>query len=78
MTKIELTPEQASIVSAARGPVRICLPDGSIVGWLKCDITPAEPIFTPEEIAEAERRLDAAGPWFTTEEVLESLREPRA
>ena len=77
MTKITLNTEQAAIIAAATEPVRICNPDGSIAGWVARkpkDVTPQEPLFTPEEIAEAERRIDAPGRWYTTKEVLDHLR----
>ncbi len=77
MTRITLTPEQAEIVDAAVEPVRICYPDGSIAGWVTSTIhlPPRNPGFTPEEVSEAERGLNSRGPWLTTQEVLESLRE---
>jgi len=77
MTKITLSPEQAAVLATAAEPVRICNPDGSIAGWIARkpkDVTPKEPLFTPEEIAEAERRIDAPGRWYTTQEVLDHLR----
>jgi hypothetical protein len=74
MTQITLSSEQAAIVSNANEPIRVCLPNGIVAGWLKRDITPKEPIFTPEEIAEAERRANGPGPWLTTKEVLDNLR----
>ena len=33
-----------------------------------------QPLFTPEEIAEAERRSNRPGPWHTTKEVLARLK----
>jgi hypothetical protein len=78
MTQITLSSDQAGIVANATEPVRVCLPNGSIAGWLKRDITPKEPIFTPEEIAEAERRANGPGPWCTTKEVLEHLKSLEA
>jgi hypothetical protein len=74
MTQITLSSEQAAILSNASEPVCVRLPNGTIAGWLKKDITPKEPIFTPEEIAEAERTANSPGPWYTTKEVLERLR----
>jgi len=74
MTQIILNSEQAAIFNSATEPVRVCFPNGVIAGWLKRDITPKEPIFTPEEIAEAERRANAPGRWYTTQEVLEHLK----
>ena len=77
MTKITLSPEQAATVTEATEPVRICLPDGSIAGWVSSTmhLPPKNPGFSPEEIAEAERRLNSPGPWHTTQEVLEHLRD---
>lgn len=78
MTQIMLTPEQAAILSASAHPVAICRPDGSVAGFVSPKtrvVTPKQPLFTPEEIAAAEQELDSDGPWFTTPEVLESLRD---
>jgi hypothetical protein len=74
MAQITLSSEQAAILSDATAPVLVCLPDGRFAGWVKLDITPKEPVFTPEEIAEAERRANGPGPWHTTQQVLEHLR----
>ena len=77
MTTIVLTPEQAGILQSAQGQVAICLPDGSIAGFVATslpDLTPKEPLFTEAEIAEAEKALKSDGPWFTTSEVLDHLR----
>jgi len=74
MTQITLNSEQAAILAKANESVLIYLPDGSIAGLLRRDMTPKEPIFTPEEIAEAERRANSPGPWHTTKEVLDHLR----
>jgi hypothetical protein len=74
MTQITLSSEQAAVFANATEPVCVRFPNGTIAGWLKRDITPKEPIFTSEEIAEAERRADSPGPWYTTKEVLDHLR----
>lgn len=77
MTQIVLTPEQAAVLAGSESTVRLCAPDGSIVGYGRSGrfITPKEPVFTPEEIAAAERSIDEYnGPWHTTAEVLEHLR----
>ena len=77
MTQIILTPDQAALLAAAEDPVAICRPDGTVAGFISPRsrfITPKEPIFTPEEIAQAEKQLDSDGPWYTTQEVLEYLR----
>jgi hypothetical protein len=78
MSKIVLTPEQAAIVDSADGCVRVCGPDGQILGWASLSmrkVAPKESVFTPEEVAEAERRADSPGPWYTTAEVLEHLNQ---
>ena len=72
MTQIKLTAEQAEALTTATEPTVLCRPDGIVVGGAYKQ--PKEPLFTPEEIAEAERRLDAPGPWYTTKEVLDHLR----
>jgi hypothetical protein len=77
MTQIVLTAEQDGLLEAACEPVPVCRPDGSVAGFVsprKKVITPKEPMFTPEEIAEAERRMHSSGPWYTTKQVLEHLR----
>jgi len=74
MTQITLSAEQAAIFASTSEPVCVRLPDGIIAGFLRRDITPKEPLFTPEEIAEAERRANRPGPWHTTKEVLDRLR----
>lgn len=74
MTRITLNSEQAAILRNATEPVRVCMPDGSIAGWLTQDMKRRQPSFTAEEIAEAERRIDSFGPGRTTKEVFERLR----
>lgn len=74
VTQITLSSEQAAVFQDATETVCVRFPDGKIAGWLKRDITPKEPIFTPDEIAEAERRVSSPGPWYTTKEVLARLK----
>jgi hypothetical protein len=74
MAEITLSSEQAAALVGGNETVRVLLPNGSIAGWLKRDITPKECMFTPEELAEAERRANGPGPWYTTKEVLEHLK----
>jgi len=77
MTHIRLTAEQVDVLLSAADPIILCHPDGSVVAFASKrpnDVTPKEPVFTPEEIAEAERRIDSPGPWYTTQEVLAHLR----
>jgi hypothetical protein len=78
MTQIVLTSEQAAILSGADSPVLLCGPDGKTMGFVARagkHLRMGEVLFTPDEIAEAERGLDSEGPWYTTKEVLDSLRE---
>jgi hypothetical protein len=77
MPQIVLTSDQDEILATACEPVPVCRPDGSVAGFVspkKQVATPKEPLFAPEEIAEAERRIDSPGPWYTTTEVLDHLR----
>jgi hypothetical protein len=74
MTRIVLNSEQAAILDNATEPVRVCMPDGSIAGWLKGELVTKGSGFTPEEIAEAERRAERSGPGRTTKEVFDRLR----
>jgi hypothetical protein len=76
MTPILLTPEQYGVLTNATEPVAICLPDGTVAGYLPPSRTSyrREPTFTPEEIAAAERKIDSPGPCYTTPQLLERLR----
>jgi hypothetical protein len=76
MTRIVLTPEQAATVFSATEPVRICCPDGSIAGWgsSTMHLPPKNSVFTPEEIAAAERETESRAGDVTTQEMLDSLR----
>jgi hypothetical protein len=48
----------------------VCL----LVGGRATRFGQRRPMFTPEEIAEAERAANSPGPWYTTKEVLEYLK----
>lgn len=75
MTQLVLTPEQASLVAQTQGKLPIYLPDGSVAGYLSRLVPSADrPIFTPEEIAAAQKAADSPGPWYTTQQVLDHLR----
>jgi len=76
MTQIVLSPDQAAVVASAKEPVRVCLPDGSIAGWLSSSIrlTPRPGDPTPEEIAEIKRRMTSPGPRYSTKEVLDHIQ----
>jgi hypothetical protein len=80
MTRLVLTPEQATVLMGAREPVRVCLPDGSIAGWISSTmhLPPRQPGCTAQEVEEAEKDLDAAGTWRTTKEILSSLHDRKS
>ena len=69
MTQVILNHDQSSTVRCAAGIVEILDESGILVGYVT-----RPPLFTPEEIAEAERRVASSGPWHTTAEVLAHLR----
>jgi hypothetical protein len=66
MTQIALNEDQVKAVRAAKNAVQITDSSGKLLGYLSR--SPSD-----EEIAEATRRLASAGPWRTTEQVLERL-----
>ena len=71
---VSLVTEQGRLLGSF-SPAAVRHADGRIIGSAKADNpTPKEPLFTPEEIAEAECRIDSLGPWYTTKEVLEHLK----
>jgi len=67
MTRIVLNDEQAAVLNAAHGQVRLCDAEGRVLGL-------TQPGFSDEEIAEARRRAASPGVCYTTEEVLAHLR----
>ncbi len=67
MVQISLTTEQLKALDESHGHAVLVDADGQPVCY-------ATPIFTPEEIAEAQRRANSDGPWYTTQQVLEHLR----
>lgn len=77
MTQINLTAEQAKLLSEAEDRVAICRPDGIVIGWVSPQsqfVIPAECPFTPEEIAAAESDAESGAQFYTTKEVLDHLR----
>jgi hypothetical protein len=69
MTQIILNDDQVRTLREATDTVQVCDKSGIPIGYLARS-TKA----TPEEIAEARRRLSSDGPWRTTAEVLDRLR----
>ena len=69
MTKITLTEQQASLlVGANGGDIVLVNAEGKRLGIVQ------QPLFTDEEVSEAERRANSGGPWYSTEQVLAHLR----
>jgi hypothetical protein len=68
MTKLVFDKKQAEILRSATESVMIVDEHGNLLGHAR------RPFFTPEEIADAERRSQSPGPWRTTQEVMERLR----
>ncbi len=69
MSQIILNNDQFQAVRQAIGNVEVLDPSGVLVGYMT-----RPPMATPEEIAEARRRLNTNGPWHTTAEVLRHLQ----
>ena len=69
MTQIILNDDQVQTVRQATDTVELCDQSGSLVGYVTRKV-----IATPEEIAEALRRVASPGPWHTTEQLLARLR----
>lgn len=67
MIQLVLNDDQTKALQAAGGTVELRDTAGTLLGYVS-------PPFTTAEIAEAKRRLDSDGPWFSTEQVLENLR----
>lgn len=68
MVAITLSEEQARQLQASTDDaVPIVDRDGNLMGYFH------RPAFTAEEIAEANRRANSSGPWYTTKELLERL-----
>jgi len=77
MSEIVLSSEQMKILGSAEGLVAIRRPDGSIVGWVSPKtsfIIPEKCPLTPQELAQARAAVNETGPYYTTQEVLASLR----
>jgi hypothetical protein len=68
--QIFLDSEQLKAVVHSHGPVQVCDPDGNVLGTM----TPAAAWLEQQDIIEAKRRLASGGPWYTTEQVFEHLR----
>jgi hypothetical protein len=67
MTRIVLTPDQASLYHQAKEPVQICDAEGKVLGTLPPD-------YSAEFIAELKRRAHQTGRRFTSEEVTRHMQ----
>jgi hypothetical protein len=67
MIKIVLSDEQAKAVANAAGAIELRDHQGRLIGLVS-------PSPSSAEIAEAKRRLNSAGPWYTTEQVINHLQ----
>lgn len=66
MSQIILNDDQVKAIQAATDAVELRDQQGKLVGYIA-------PPPSDEEIAEAQRRLNSAGPWHTTSQVLDHL-----
>lgn len=69
MTQLIVTDEQAQLLAAAGGPVRICSASGKTLGYFEPEGPENE-----REIAEVKARLGKPHERFTTAEVLDRLQ----
>ena len=67
MTQIVLSDDQAKAVQTATGVVEVRDRQGNLLGYVS-------PPPSDAEIAEARRRLESDGPWYTTEQVMGHLK----
>jgi len=69
--QIFLDSEQLKAVVHSHGPVQVCDPSGNVLGTM----TPAAAWLEQQDIIEAKRRLASDGPWHTTKQVFDRLRD---
>jgi len=68
MVQVILTEDQARLVQQAMGErVQLCAPNGKVLRLI-------DPVFSPEEIAEAKKRAQSPGPWYSGAQVQARLR----
>lgn len=71
MPHITVDETQAQLIRESEEPVEVRDENGQCLGYLSHG-------FTEDDLAEAERRSQSKGPWYTTAEVLEHLRSLKA
>lgn len=69
MVQLIVDDDQARLIRESAEPVEIVDRTGNRIGILNWGHE-----WTPEELAEAERRARSDGPWHTTQEVLDHLK----
>lgn len=76
MAELVFSDEQARILREAGHVIYVRDAKGNVVGRA-FPVSDEDPNsgFSPEDIAEAKRSAKSNGPWFTTQEVLDSLRQ---
>ena len=69
MTQLILDDEQVEAVRQAADRLEVRDRGGNLVAYLA-----KQSGFSPQEIAEAKRRMNSDGPWRTTQQVLDRLK----
>jgi hypothetical protein len=72
MTTIAVPRSVAEALSKAKLPVRLVDEQGILLGSFS-PVPPSSDELTPEELSEIKRRMNAPGPRYTTEQVLNHL-----
>jgi hypothetical protein len=77
MSEIVVTHEQTRVLAGASSAIPIRDPNGKLIGYASPNVPQQDSkvVFTPEQIAELEKRLDSDGPWSTTREMLHRLAD---
>ena len=75
MLDIVVSDEQARILAQTPGLLIVRDRQGKVLGRaFRVVQYDTKPVLTPEQIAQAEKRLDSDGPWYPLEKVCERLR----
>ena len=75
MAQLIVTDEQARLISESDTTIPICDGRGRVIGHaVGLAVQTRSAVLTSRQIAEAEKRLESDGPWFTTSQVMDHLR----
>jgi hypothetical protein len=76
MTQITLDEALAGKLHGLNEIVQLCDPAGRVLGWFSplVDMSEWEPVSPGASEEELDRRARSPGPWYTTEQVLEHLK----